>query len=155
MSLAGAAARTLESRRFGRIPVAEAQVLRFPEGLPGFEELREFLLLSPPALAPVQFLVALADPDISFPVLPARLCLAGYAPALGPAELAGLEAAGPDDLALYAILTFDQARAQVTANLRAPLLVNPAARLGRQALLPDSTYALRHALLAERGRARG
>ncbi|MFB3816363.1 MAG: flagellar assembly protein FliW [Candidatus Methylomirabilales bacterium] len=148
MSGTTAEVRMVESRRFGCVPVAEENVLRFPEGLPGFEGLREFLLVAPAELAPVQFLVPLADPEISFPILPARLCLADYAPALGAAELDGLQTDRPADLALYAILTFDQAHEQVTANLRAPILLNPAARLGRQVILPDATYALRHALLA-------
>ena len=81
---------TLESRRFGAMTVAEEDIVRFPEGLPGFEELREFLLLSPPDLAPVQFLVALQDPEIAFPLLAARLCLAEYAPRLDAVEIRGL-----------------------------------------------------------------
>lgn len=138
---------TLESRRFGSLPVAEEEILRFPEGLPGFEELREFLLLSPPDLAPVQFLVSLQDPEISFPILVAQLCLPNYAPELDGAELRALGVADPSALAIYAILTFHHEREEVTANLRAPVLINPLARLGRQVTLVDSTYSLRHPLL--------
>ncbi len=137
----------LESRRFGSVLVAEEEIVRFPEGLPGFEELREFLLLSPPDLTPVQFLVALQDPEISFPLLAAGLCLAGYAPRLDAGDLGGLGTADASGLAIYAILTFHPEGEEVTANLRAPILINPAARIGRQMTLVDSTYSLRHPLL--------
>jgi len=137
---------TLESRRFGSVEVVEEATLLFAEGLPGFEELREFLLLSPPELAPVQFLVSLMVPDISFPVLPASLCLPGYAPQLGEADLDQLHLVAASEATLYAILTFHHEQEEVTANLRAPLAINIAARLGRQVTLADSTYSLRHPL---------
>jgi flagellar assembly factor FliW len=138
---------TLESRRFGSLPVADEEILRFPEGLPGFEELREFLLLSPPDLAPVQFLVSLQVPEIIFPILPASLCLGKYAPTIDAADCHDLGAADGSAFAIYAILTFHHEREEVTANLRAPVLINPLARLGRQVTLVDSTYSLRHPLL--------
>ena len=138
---------TLESRRFGSLPVAEEKILQFPEGLPGFEDLREFLLLGPPDLAPVQFLVSLQDPDISFPILPAILCLGKYAPAIDAADCHDLGVADGSALAIYAILTFHHECEKVTANLRAPVLINPLARLGRQVTLADSTYSFRHPLL--------
>lgn len=138
---------TLESRRFGSVLVQGDEVLAFPEGIPGFEDLREYLLLSPPDFAPLKFLVALRDPEISFLVLQPHTCLPGYTPALEAAHLRGLEAADPADMAIYAILTFHPEREEVTANLRAPILINPAARLGRQVILTDSKYALHHPLL--------
>jgi len=138
---------TLESRRFGSVPVAEEEILRFREGLPGFEELREFLLLSPPDLAPVQFLISLQDPEISFPLLSVALCPAEYSPAFGATDWQDLGVAEVSALAIYAILTFHPEREEVTANLRAPILINASARLGRQVTLMDSSYSLRHPLL--------
>ena len=140
-------ATTLESRRFGSVPLTEEAIVRFSEGLPGFEELREFLLLGPPDLAPVQFLVSLEDPEISFPILAAQLCLSDYAPELDGAELRALGVSDPSALAVYAILTFHHECERVTANLRAPVLINPSARVGRQVTLGDSTHSLRHALV--------
>jgi len=138
---------TLESRRFGTVQVTEEAVVRFPEGLPGFEELREFLLLSSPGLEPVQFLVSCKDPEISFPILAARLCLEGYAPELDRSALQALAVPEMSALAIYAILSFHHECERVTANLRAPVLINPAARIGRQVTLMDSTQSLRHALV--------
>jgi flagellar assembly factor FliW len=140
-------ASTLESRRFGTMQVTEEAVVRFPEGLPGFEELREFLLLSPPGLEPVQFLVSCGDPEISFPILAAHLCLDGYTPELDSSALQAMGVPESSVLAIYAILTFHHECERVTANLRAPVLINPTARIGRQVTLLDCTHSLRHALV--------
>ena len=139
---------TLESRRFGTLQVTEEAVVRFPEGLPGFEELHEFLLLSPPGLEPVQFLVSCGDPEISFPILAAPLCLEGYAPELESSALQALEVPEASALAIYVVLTFHHEFERVTANLRAPVLINPISRIGRQVTLMDSTHSLRHTLVS-------
>jgi flagellar assembly factor FliW len=139
--------RTLESRRFGQMEVREEAVIRFPDGLPGFEELHRFLLLSLPELEPVQFLVSIDDTEISFPVLPAPLCVPDYAPDVRAADLEPLRAAEGSAVTTYVILTFHHEGERVTANLRAPVLINPASRVGRQVTLSDSTHSLRHELV--------
>ncbi|HYL81272.1 MAG TPA: flagellar assembly protein FliW [Candidatus Acidoferrum sp.] len=138
---------TLESRRFGSVPVTEEDIVRFAEGLPGFEELREFLFVRPEDLAPVQFLVSCENPEICFPILAVQLCLPGYAPRLDPAQLEALGVADPAAVEWHAILTFHQECEGLTANLRAPVLINPSRRIGRQVTLTDSTYSLRHSLV--------
>lgn len=138
---------TLESRRFGQVQVHEEAVIRFPDGLPGFEELRRFLLLTVPDLEPVQFLVSIDDAEISFSLLPAPLCAPGYAPDFRAGDLEPLGAADGAAVTAYAILTFHHEGERVTANLRAPVLINPATRVGRQVTLSDSTHSLRHELV--------
>jgi flagellar assembly factor FliW len=138
---------TLESRRFGTMQVTEEAVVQFPEGLPGFEDLREFLLLNPPGLEPVKFLVSRGDPEISFPILAADLCFEGYAQTLDRSALQAMGAPDPSTLAIYAILTFHHEGELVTANLRAPVLINPTTQIGRQVTMLDCTHSLRHALV--------
>jgi flagellar assembly factor FliW len=140
---------TLESCRFGPLSYCEEEILHFPEGLPGFEEMREFLLLSPPGAAPLQYLLALRDPEIGFLVLEARTCLPGYTPALEEAHLRGLGTDGPAVPGIYVIVNLHHDREEVTANLRAPVLINPGARLGRQVILAETSYALHHRLLGD------
>jgi flagellar assembly factor FliW len=135
----------LESRCFGSLSVAEEEIFRFPDGLPGFEELHEFLVLSPPELAPVQFLLSVQEPDVTFPILRVS-CLCDYAPKIEAVELEALGATDPSAVVVYAILTFHHEREEATANLRAPVLINPTVRLGKQVILSDSTHPLRHPL---------
>jgi flagellar assembly factor FliW len=146
---AGSAPRILESRRFGRLEVFPDEVLTFSSGLLGFEELREFCVVAPEALLPLTFLVSCDDPGVAFPVLPARMCRSDYAPTIPPDAREAVEADPGQALEILAICAVAQDTLTLHANLRGPLLINPARRLGFQVVLHDSPYSLRHLLGAD------
>jgi flagellar assembly factor FliW len=146
---AGDAPRILESRRFGRLEVSSDQVLTFSAGLLGFEELREFCVVAPEALQPLTFLVSCDDPGVAFPVLPARMCLANYAPTIPPDAREAVQAEPGQALEILAICAVAQDTLTLHANLRGPVLINPAKRLGFQVVLHESPYSLRHLLGAD------
>jgi flagellar assembly factor FliW len=138
--------RILESRRFGRLEVWPDKIITFPTGLVGFEEFHEYVLVQPDGLEPLSFLLACEDPDVAFPILAADLCSAGYAPTI-PADALDTVGAGPDEqLDILAICTTAPDTGTLHANLRGPVVVNPAARLACQVVLHDSNYSLRHLL---------
>jgi len=138
--------RMLESRRFGWLEVYPDQVLLFPHGLLGFEELREFCIVAPEALQPLTFLVACDVPDVAFPILPAHSCLADYSPQLSMDALETVGAVGVGEVKLLAICAVASDTMTLHANLRGPILINPTTRRGYQAVLHESAYSLRHLL---------
>ncbi len=149
----------METRLFGPLEVDDDKVYLFPEGLYGFEGLRRFVLLEPEPGSPWKWLQSLDDGDISFVILDPFVLYPGYDPSLpaGELERIGLRAAA--EAAVFAVAVVPEDLAQMTVNLRAPLVFNPAARLGRQVILPDERYAIRHpafpALAGEGARAAG
>jgi flagellar assembly factor FliW len=136
----------LESRRFGRLEIRPDCVVNFPGGLLGFEEYQEYVRVAPETLAPLTFLVACDNPEIAFPVLPASSCMEGYAPALPPEALDVIGARQDERLEILAVVTLAPETGTLHANLRGPLLINPATGLGCQVVLHDDQYSLRHLL---------
>ena len=140
------APRILQSQRFGPLEAPPDRLFHFPAGLLGFEEYTEYLLHAPETLYPIRFLVACGDPELAFPILSAVLCTADYAPPLPP-EVWSLLGAGTEDLLeVLAVLTLDPETATLYANLRGPVVINPATKRGCQVVLHDSPYSLRHLL---------
>jgi flagellar assembly factor FliW len=137
---------TLHSRRFGTLEVRPDKLRHFAEGLVGFESLHRFLCVEPEALQPLAFLVACEDPEIAFPVLPAHLCLSGYAPEIPVEALATIGLDDPHGAEMLAICSVAQDTLTLHANLRGPILVNPANGQGCQVVLRESAYSLRHLL---------
>lgn len=138
--------RLIESRRFGPLEVWPDKVITFPMGLIGFEEFRQYVLVAPEGLEPLSFLVALDDPDVAFPVLPGELCLPGYAPTI-PSETLDIIGGGPGGhVEILAICATAPDTGTLHANLRGPVVVNPATRTACQAVLHDGNYSLRHLL---------
>lgn len=128
-----------ESPKLGEVPYAPEDVVRFPQGLPGFERLREFLLVTREECAPFIFLASLERPEVALPMMPLLPELIGVGADAMPAMLGR---AGRNGVVYHAVVTFGPDGRQVRANLRAPVVVNLDTRLGCQVVLPDETLPL-------------
>lgn len=144
---------TVHTSRFGPLPIDKHGLLTFPEGLPGFESRRTFVLVPHPVAddapsSPFQWLQSTEDGELAFLAIdPARL-FPHYAPRLAPVDLAALELDGEDPPHLYALLTVPKGDpCGITANLMAPVVVNPVRGLARQVVVNGDEWGLRHRLL--------
>ncbi len=128
------------SSKLGEVPYGPGDVIRFPQGLPGFERLREFLLVTREECQPFVLLASLEDPEVTLPLVPLVPGTLGLA---APAEALGcLGRAGDDALGYYAVVSIGLEAREIIANLRAPVVVNLDTRLGCQVILPDETLPL-------------
>lgn len=122
---------------------------RFPFGLPAFEHLTGFRLLESPAWAPLAVLESESDPPVRFACAPVQLLMPGYRLELSDAELDALEwSGGGTELILLAVLTFAEGRPP-TANLLAPIVLNPEAGTGVQSVQAHAAYSHVHPLRQE------
>lgn len=80
-----------ETRHFGVISYQEDSVFDFPEGLPGFEDQRQFLLLERPGTRPLVFLQSLSAAGLCFITVPVRVAKSDYQLCMPPEDLASLE----------------------------------------------------------------
>jgi flagellar assembly factor FliW len=117
----------------------------FPDGIPGFEACRRFVLLAADSSAPLQRLEAIEGPEAAFLGIDPRLVLAGYRCRLTEADLRALGADSETTLLWFAIISAE-ADGTLVANLRAPIVINPQRMIGRQVLPDDGLYPIRHVL---------
>jgi flagellar assembly factor FliW len=135
--------RTRLTTRFGEFEADSRNLLSFPSGLPGFEECRRFVLLSSMEGAPLQILMSIDGPPASFLTLDPRLVLPEYRCRLGASDKERLSAGDADTLLWLVLLTIND-RGAAFANLRAPIVINPAGMVGYQVVPQDGLYPLRH-----------
>lgn len=124
----------------------ELDAVTFPEGIPGFEACRRFVLLSSDTFAPLQRIDAVEGPPASFLCIDPRLVVPGYQCTLGAGDARRLEVADPSRLVWLALVTVE-VDGTVVANLRAPIAINPERMLGRQVLPNDSAHPIRHVMV--------
>lgn len=122
-------------------------VIRFPRGLPGFEACRSFVLMAPENEGPLQCLNSMEGPPASFLVIDPRRVMPAYRCELSDADRHSL-GAGDDTPLLWLALVTVEGNGAITANLRAPIVINPARMAGQQVIPHDSIYPLRHVLAA-------
>jgi flagellar assembly factor FliW len=120
--------------------------IAFPDGIPGFEACRRFVLLASEGFAPLQRIDSQDGPPASFLCIDPRTVVPGYSCRPAAIDLQRLEATDATQLLWLAIVTVES-DGTVSANLRAPIAINPDRMLGRQVLPHESSYAIRHVLL--------
>lgn len=128
-------------------PDSQHAVVTFAEGIPGFESCREFVLLTGAGVDPFTIVQGLGLNAPSFAAIDPLRVVDGYRAELGDADKARLMADGNVNLVWLAIITVG-ASGIPTANLRSPLVINPANLRGIQLVPADSAYSFEHPLRA-------
>lgn len=134
-----------DASQIGAVEVPEGKVITFPEGIYGFEEKRRFALLAQDEDAPWCFVQALDEPDLSFVAMRPAAFFSDYEPEVPPGDRRAL-GLSPVQPALLLCLVSLLPEGRVAVNTRAPLVINPERRLGRQVILPDERYPVRFVL---------
>jgi len=124
-----------QSSKLGDVTYTSEDVIRFPQGIPGFENFREFLLVTREECDPFIFLAALEHTDVALPLMPLAPSTLSVRPSA--AMLAPLAISGDDTIAYYAVASIGLNATQIIVNLRAPIVINLDTRLGCQVILPD------------------
>ena len=120
-------------------------IVTFADGLPGFEEARQFVILGSEDLAPFTLVQGVGDGAPAFVAIEPRWVDSQYAEALAPSDMARL-GAQPGQPLLWLALVSAHEDGPATVNLRAPLVINPAPMIGIQLVNADRPYPLDHPL---------
>ena len=123
------------------------QVLSLTEPVPGFPGYRDYVLVPAEDSGRMLWLQSAAPDGPRFLVVAAASFFPDYAPSLPGAVCAELGLAAPADARLYCIVTVpDGDVAAATANLRAPVVVDPVSSRARQVVLLDASHPIRRPL---------
>ena len=115
--------------------VTDIPVIELVRPMPGFPEQRRFALVQLDEDGVLCSLTSLEDPELRFLVVPPGHFFPDYEPDVEDDVAAELEITSPDDALLLVVLTAGSSLAPTTANLAAPVLVNPSTRRGGQIVL--------------------
>ncbi|NMA96403.1 MAG: flagellar assembly protein FliW [Clostridiales bacterium] len=134
----------VQTARFGSIEIESDKIIYFKEGLPGFESLTKFVLLSPPELSPFHILQSIEDGDIALIVTDPFIFKDDYAPYISKSIFKELEIEDDSQAVLFTIIVIPNDYKKMTANLMAPIIINSEKRLGKQIILDKGDYPIRY-----------
>lgn len=138
--------------RFGEVEIDEANVIRFVESIPGFPETEQFVLIPHKEDSPFVWLQSVDAPDVAFVVTDPWLFFEDYKPTVNEVDLEKLEVAGEaedtSDVAwvMLSILTLPSDPKKMTANLKAPVIINTRNNTAKQVILSSEDYTTKHRL---------
>lgn len=138
------------TKAFGEIEVPEDYIIHIKEGLIGFEDIKDYVLLDAGKESPFKWLQSLKKPDLAFVVIPPTAFRLNYKLAVEKNDLAAIglkNAKEATALAICVIPHDDQSK--MTANLQAPVIINPEKKIGRQIISTNPSHTLRHYIIEE------
>ncbi len=120
----------INTSRFGRIDVAAGDVIRFPSGLPGLEDCREWALLADATNDALGWLQSTTRGDVALAVVSPRRFVPDYQVRIPRSELTPLDIT--DIRQAQVVVVVGTTGTSLTLNLKAPIVINLEGRTGRQ-----------------------
>ncbi|MFT6068655.1 MAG: flagellar assembly factor FliW [Bacteriovoracaceae bacterium] len=139
----------INTTRFGELEVEKKDIITFKEGLLGFEHLKRFFIVDPGDQTLILWFQSIDDEKTAFPIIEPKIFQPDYSVRLLPAELQSLSLDTVTEASVYTILTIPKAVTEMSANLKAPIIINNSSKEARQIVLQDSKLEVRYSMYAE------
>ena len=139
----------IKTERFGEVNYASEDILFFPRGIPAFEDKHKWILAGSDDSA-IRWLQSLDDGSLALPVTSPDAIQPDYNARIPEDDLILVETFNPSELALLIVVSIpESAPWNMTANLRAPILINIKNRKAVQVIALNEEYPVRHIVFSE------
>jgi flagellar assembly factor FliW len=137
--------------RFGEIEIEDDKILSLPEGLIGFPDCTQVVLIDHQPNSPFRWLQSVRQPELAFVVIDPLDLVPDY-PLEKLKDILASERkmVRPKEVAVAAITTIPSPPAPITVNLTAPVVFDTDTRQGAQVILHEARFRTRHILVQEK-----
>ncbi len=137
----------LSTTRFGDIDIDESRAIMMKAGILGFEHLKRYVLLVQDEEILFWWFQSVDDGSVAFVVINSFVIKPDYKPIIQDNDVELLEIESPEDVILMSIVTIRSDPFRVTANLRAPIVINLKKRLAKQIILDKPDYPIQYSMM--------
>ncbi len=127
--------------RFGNIEISENEIINFSDGLLGFEDEKKFCLVDPNDSTLILWLQSAKTPSICFPIIEPNFFTEDFNFTIPQTDLTTLEIEKNNKL-VFNILTIPSNATEISANLKAPIVINNTTRSAKQIVLQDNKLSV-------------
>ena len=132
----------LSTTRFGVIEYNPDAVITMTQPIIGFQEYRRFLLLPGPPDSSLMWLQSVNSGELAFLLMDPKRAVPEYKVNLTSHDLSELAASSIEELRVCTLVVVPQDRTKIRTNLKAPIILNEAHRLGKQVVMDRSDYPI-------------
>ncbi len=142
----------VKTKHFGEIDLDESKIIYFENGILGFEDFKKYTLLfdSEEGERPeISWLQSLEEPALALPVISPFLVMKDYNPEVDDELLKQLGDLNDDNIIVLISITVPSDITKITANLKAPFIINSDSRKGVQIIAENSDYEVKYRFYEE------
>ena len=136
----------LISKVHGEIQYELKDIITFKKGIPGFDEYKTYVVKDMEE-SPFKILQCLENNDLAFIIISPFDVVSDYEINLSEEIIKNTNIDSPENVILYSIVTISSKAENITANLRAPLVVNIKEMYGEQLIVDKDVYKIKHPLM--------
>lgn len=130
----------IQTKYLGKVSFKPSAIIQFPNGIPGFNDEKQFIMLELPGNPVFQILQSVSTEGIAFILTNPYHFYQQYSFELDEATLENLSIQTREDVAVFSIVTLKQPFETSTINLKAPLIINLRENYGKQLILKSENY---------------
>ncbi|WP_312651519.1 flagellar assembly protein FliW [Proteiniclasticum sp.] len=130
----------INTKLLGEVEISEEDIINFPDGILGFEESRNFVLLDIPENEFFKILQDIKHEYVSFIVANPWNFKSDYEIDIPDEELYNLDINKKEQIATINIVTLTDIFENSTINLLAPIIINSEKKIGKQYVLNNVSY---------------
>lgn len=139
----------VKTKCFGEVDIPEEKILTFDKGIMGFEDYTKFTILfdsDKKAQKTIMWLQSLDDEKFALPVIDPLIITESYNPTVENELLSSIGELEEEDMLILVTLTVPGDITKMTANYKAPIIINAATLKGIQLIAENEDYCVKYAV---------
>ena len=134
----------ITTKLFGEIEVDEDKLITFPQGIVGFPDLRDFLLVhDSESEGGIRWMQSVQEPAFAMPVIDPLIVMPDYNPWIEDDLLGPLGDVKEENTLVLVTITVPHEIEKMTVNLKAPIVINGENRKANQIITDDEQYEVK------------
>ncbi|MDI9508275.1 MAG: flagellar assembly protein FliW [Clostridiales bacterium] len=137
----------INTRHFGEIELDDDKIIYFENGILGFENNKKYTILydnEEGERPDITWLQSIDEPSLAIPIISPFLIMPDYNPTVEDELLKHIGDVTPDNLVVLVSLTIPSDIKKISANLKAPFVINADTKKGCQIIVEESKYEVKH-----------
>lgn len=137
----------IKTKCFGDVDVSPEKIIRFENGLMGFEDFKEYTILfdsEKKANRTIMWLQSIEEQALALPVVDPLVISEVYNPVVEDELLTSVGEFAEDDMLILVTLTVPSDITRMTANYKAPIIINAGTLKGIQLIAENEEYLVKY-----------
>ncbi|WMJ24260.1 flagellar assembly protein FliW [Paludicola sp. MB14-C6] len=136
---------------FGETQVSNEALIHFPDGLYGFEDIKDYVLLTHDDQNIIMTLQPVTERVPQFLVLDPFAVICNYQPKLSSADQKWFGVTNCGELKYLVIAIVKENYIDTVVNLKSPIVINPKTNQAKQVFLENKNYSMKYRVFDDKG----
>lgn len=135
---------TITTKLFGEVEVDESKKITFVQGIIGFPDLKDFMLIhDSDSEGGIRWMQSIQEPAFAMPVIDPLIVVPDYNPEIEDDLLTPLGEITDENTLVLVTITVPHDLTKMTVNLKGPIIINGDTRLANQIITDDERYIVK------------